>query len=95
MPKTEIERVHIVVQGRVQGVGFRFFTQSAAEELDLTGWVRNRADGSVEAEAEGPRKALEAWISRLRRGPGLSLVQDVEVSWHPSAARHISFTIVD
>ncbi len=58
-----------VVSGRVQGVGFRWFVRNAARELGLTGWVRNLADGRVEAEASGPPEALDAFERRLREGP--------------------------
>jgi len=75
-------RLHVVVRGRVQGVGFRYFVQKAAQALDVAGWVRNAADGSVEVEAEGS----EAGISTLRasladgpRGAQVEFVEDVAV----------------
>ena len=73
--------VHLLVQGRVQGVGFRFFAQETAENLGLVGWVQNRPDGSVEAYAEGKKEILEDWIRRLRKGPPLSRVGDVIMEW--------------
>ena len=53
-----METIHLEVRGRVQGVGFRWFIVERAEELDLAGWVRNKADGKVEIAAAGPREAL-------------------------------------
>ena len=85
--------VHLSIQGRVQGVGFRFFAQDVAEELGLAGWVRNMPDGSVEAYAEGPRKALEAWISRLKEGPPLSRVEALQPTWRNPEGSAQSFSI--
>ncbi|APG28867.1 hypothetical protein A7E78_14120 [Syntrophotalea acetylenivorans] len=62
-------RVKLSVRGQVQGVGFRYFTRRTAEALCLTGWVRNCADGSVEAVLEGPEEAVSAALDDLRQGP--------------------------
>ncbi len=62
-------RRRVVVEGRVQGVGYRYFARTAALRLGVAGWVRNRADGSVEALLSGPADAVEALIAALRRGP--------------------------
>jgi acylphosphatase len=59
----------VVVEGRVQGVGYRDFARRAAERLGVAGWVRNRRDGAVEALLAGPADAVEALIAELRRGP--------------------------
>ena len=72
-----------IVQGRVQGVGFRFFAERAARELGVRGWVRNRPDGTVEALAEGEDAALQTFIERLKRGPLSSRVDRVEVAEEP------------
>jgi acylphosphatase len=74
-------RAHVVVRGRVQGVWFRGSMQDEAEGLGLAGWVRNRPDGTVEAEAEGPREAVDVLIAWARHGPSGARVTDVEVSW--------------
>lgn len=66
--------IRIVVEGRVQGVGFRAFVEREATRLQLDGWVRNRRDGSVEAVAAGPRAIIEAFIGLTRRGPIASRV---------------------
>jgi acylphosphatase len=65
----------------VQGVGFRWFTQRAADGLRLSGWVRNRRDGTVEAEVVGDRTAVQACIDRLRKGPPGSQVSRLDVEW--------------
>jgi len=58
-----------VISGRVQGVGFRAFAQRAAQEIGLTGWVRNLANGDVEAHANGSPEQLDEFDARLRTGP--------------------------
>jgi acylphosphatase len=70
-------RVHIVVSGRVQGVGFRYATIHAARRLALIGWVRNAPDGSVEIVADGPPDAVRALIDWCRQGPPSARVQTV------------------
>jgi len=60
---------HVVVRGRVQGVGYRAFVEDEAMQRRLRGWVRNRRDGSVEAVFAGPRPVVEAMIEACRRGP--------------------------
>jgi acylphosphatase len=61
--------LHFLIQGRVQGVGFRWFVQREASELDLRGWVRNTEDGHVEVVAAGLPEDLQELRSSLRRGP--------------------------
>jgi acylphosphatase len=70
----------LVINGRVQGVGFRFYAQRKARELGLTGWVRNCRDGSVEAVIQGTQGAVDAMIAWARRGPPSAVVADVRVS---------------
>lgn len=72
---------HLQVQGRVQGVGFRYFVQDEAESRGLSGWVRNCFDGTVEAILQGPKDLVEDMISEVRKGPPLSRVRDVHVEW--------------
>ena len=72
-------RAHLVVRGLVQGVWFRGSMQSEAQLLGVGGWVRNRADGAVEAEVEGERAAVDALIAWARRGPPGARVDDVSV----------------
>lgn len=81
MPKRS--RAHIRVTGRVQGVGFRFFTRNQASLHGISGWVRNRPDGSVEIEAEAARERVEAFISEIRNGSRFAAVDAVDVDWIP------------
>ena len=85
--------VHVVIRGRVQGVGFRWFAQREARRLDVHGFVRNRADGAVEVEAEGDRASLERLVEALRLGPRSARVTDVDAHWSEGAARHRGFEI--
>ncbi len=73
----------IIVSGRVQGVGFRFFAVDVAEELGITGWVKNLKDGRVEVEAHGVKEIVEVMIERLRQGPPGASVSNVDVTWLP------------
>lgn len=77
-PIDPLTRRHLVVRGRVQGVGFRWFAREVAESLGVTGWVRNREDGSVEAEAEGTSARLDRFVSRLRSGNPSAHVDAIE-----------------
>lgn len=63
-----IIRRHFMFYGRVQGVGFRYYAYHAAENLGITGWVKNCYDGSVEAEAQGLPEELDRWIVMLNGG---------------------------
>ncbi|MFQ5345305.1 MAG: acylphosphatase [Mariprofundus sp.] len=72
--------LRVIIQGRVQGVGFRYYTQMEARKLGITGWVRNHADGSVEACIRGEHESLAAMQAWLRQGPGLAHVEHIEFS---------------
>lgn len=74
--------LRVVVTGRVQGVGYRAWIVRQARRLGLAGWVRNRADGSVELLAAGPPDALDALLEACRRGPPLARVEAIET--HPA-----------
>ena len=71
---------HVRITGRVQGVFFRAWTRQQAEQLDVHGWIRNCADGSVEAHLEGQEGSVDQLIQLLRRGPSGSRVEDVDIS---------------
>jgi acylphosphatase len=75
----ETIRVRACVRGRVQGVWFRASACERAEELGVVGWVRNRADGAVELEAEGARAAVDALVAWCRRGPAGAKVDALEL----------------
>lgn len=84
--------VHVLVSGRVQGVSYRAFTRATAAERSVAGWVRNLADGRVEAMLCGQRDAVEATIARLANGPPAARVDDLECEerpWQPLAGFEI------
>ncbi len=76
-------RAHVVLSGRVQGVWFRGSTQAQARSRGVTGWVRNRSDGTVEAVLEGKEEAVRAVVDWCHRGPPGASVEKVEVTWEP------------
>jgi acylphosphatase len=76
-----MERLHGVVHGDVQGVGFRYHLMREAHGLGLSGWVRNRDDGTVEFVAEGRRADLERLKQAAERGPRMGRVQRVDADW--------------
>jgi acylphosphatase len=88
-----MERVEITVRGRVQGVAFRWYTSRKAQALGLTGWVRNRPDGSVQILAEGPRPDLEALCDWVARGPDHARVDHREIAWSMAADKFADFRI--
>ena len=73
-----MEAIRYIGRGRVQGVGFRDVARRAARQAGLTGWVRNRDDGTVEAMAVGSPEALAAFAAALRQGPRHSQVESVD-----------------
>lgn len=77
---SERSRRRVIVRGRVQGVAFRAATQAQAARLGVAGWVRNLADGSVEAAIEGAPDAVEALVAFCRRGPRSAVVSEVLAS---------------
>lgn len=88
-----MKRLRIIVEGRVQGVGFRAFAWKEACARGLTGRVRNRADGAVVIEAEGDETALKSLIEAMRRGPVSAEVTRLDEAWSEGPARHGEFRI--
>ena len=82
-----------LISGRVQGVGFRYFTRAAARREGLHGWVRNLPDGRVEAEAEGEAEAVERFERALRHGPPGADVDEVDVQDEVPSARETGFFV--
>jgi acylphosphatase len=87
------ERLQAVAHGRVQGVGFRQFVVTRAEELELAGYVRNRWDRSVEVVAEGDRARLEQLLETVRRGPRVANVTRVDVLWMGASGEFDGFDV--
>jgi acylphosphatase len=79
MPDQRHRTVHVRIEGRVQGVGYRYWAADRANELQLTGWVRNRRDGAVEAVLSGPVAAVERMLALCRRGPPDAAVSTFEI----------------
>lgn len=80
-PEDERAQLRAVVHGEVQGVGFRYWTRRQARELGLTGYVRNRWNGTVEVVAEGQKASLQRLLNRLGRGPRSAWVRRVSAEW--------------
>lgn len=87
------KQVHGSIRGRVQGVGFRYFTQQVAAELGIVGWVKNAYDGSVEFLAQGTDEEIEAFLRNLSRGPASASVQDMRVRESSITRDYTSFNI--
>lgn len=87
------QHLHAIVHGRVQGVSFRFYTANAAQRHNLTGWVRNLPDGSVEVTVEGPRQQLDQLLAFLRQGPPGARVTDVDVDWRQATGQFKDFRV--
>ncbi len=84
---------HIFITGRVQGVGFRHFTRKNAENLGVTGWVKNLSDGRVEAVFQGSEEQIEELIQRCKKGPVASYVQNIEVEKDSGEEDYKNFSV--
>ena len=82
-----------LIAGRVQGVGFRWFLETAASREGIHGWARNLPDGRVEAQAEGDADAIERFERKLRHGPPAARVDGVEVDSVEPGGRDTGFTV--
>lgn len=89
----DLSRLHARIEGRVQGVGFRYFVLETAQTLGATGWVRNRWDDSVEVLAEGEREPLERLLDALRRGPRMAYVSHVQLEWGEGQGEFAGFSV--
>jgi len=93
MNRSRNQRLHARVIGRVQGVGFRYFVMSAAEDLAVTGWVRNCREGYVEVVAEGDKEELDKLLLILQRGSRSSLVKEVKKNWQDCTGEFQGFSV--
>ena len=84
----------INVNGKVQGVWFRDYVKRSAKELDLTGWVKNNSDGSVNVEVEGKKEIVKQLINKIRIGSPLSRVDNVTVDWQKFENKYNFFEII-
>ena len=89
----ELVRVHVLIDGRVQGVAYRFFAEKYAGSLGITGWVRNLEDGRVEVLAEGSAGDVATFLDRLKEGPRLARVERFDVRREPPTGEFRDFRI--
>lgn len=94
MEKNKTLRAHMIIRGTVQGVGFRSWTKMQARALHIRGWVSNRADGTVEIVAEGSQEALVDFIERCHRGPEVSWVDHVQLTWSQTTDEFGEFCVI-
>ncbi len=90
-----MHHLHLVIRGRVQGVGFRSFVLHRARAAGVAGTVRNRPDDAVEVEAEGERGPLGALLAAVREGPPAARIQSVDEDWREGPMRFTGFRIVE
>jgi len=86
-------RYSIIVDGRVQGVGFRFFTQLSAHKFDLTGWCKNLMNGKVEIEVQGLEEKISLFISEIKQGNNFSRIYDIDLCTIPLIDNEKKFII--
>ena len=84
----------ITIEGRVQGVGYRWYAQEAARELHLQGTVQNLCNGNVLIHVEGERELIEQFISALQTGPALARVSAVHIHWEEYRGHFTDFRII-
>jgi acylphosphatase len=87
-------QAHLIITGSVQGIGYRQFVKQNARKLGLTGWVKNLANGSVEAVVQGNKEVINQLISLCRKGPFLSEVKDVQISWDDTDTMFSDFVVL-
>lgn len=91
-----VKEIFAKIQGNVQGVGFRQYTQKQADKLGLVGWVHNKSDNTVECIAQGGEKELETFVEHLRKGPYFADVDNIIVDWHNEPADELlEFEIIE
>jgi len=88
-----VTKAHVFIEGKVQGVFYRNWVRSKAKKLGLTGWVKNLADGRVEAIFEGPKEAVKHIVDSCWTGPNASKVKKIGVKWEKVGNRHEGFEI--
>ncbi len=89
-----MRRIHAIISGRVQGVSYRASTASEARRIGLVGYVRNRADGTVELEAEGPEEKISALIAWCEQGPPSAAVSGVAIDEIAATGKDTMFAVV-
>ena len=90
----KMKKARILISGFVQGVGFRQFIRKEAEDLDITGWVRNTPNNKVEALLQGEEDNVEQLIAICRNGPFLAEVKDIEIEWVENEEVYREFRVI-
>jgi acylphosphatase len=88
-----MQKAHVYIDGRVQGVGFRHFVKVNAEEIGVYGWIKNLPDGRVEAVFAGPIDHIREMVTRCEEGPGPSRVDDIDVSLEETTEEFDDFEV--
>ncbi|MEO1939610.1 acylphosphatase [Candidatus Thioglobus sp.] len=88
-----MKAITAIIHGKVQGVWFRGSTQKKANELGITGWIKNTSRGSVELEAHGEKIQLDVFIDWLSEGPMYSRVEQVNVNWIEPSVQFSAFSV--
>ena len=88
-----MKRLHLIIQGRVQGVFFRYNTKRQARKLHLTGWVRNNPDTTVEVIIEGEKKNLDVFLAWCKNGPLTARVEKVDIRWESYEGNFQEFSV--
>ena len=90
---TEFACARVLISGRVQGVGFRYFVTSKAEEFPVNGFVRNLDTGTVEIEVEGDKEEITKFLGEIRLGPRHSTIGDFQLEWKPYKMNYDHFFV--
>jgi acylphosphatase len=88
-----IKTYNILISGRVQGVGFRYFAVSVAEKYDVRGYVTNKRDGKVEIVCQGEEEELQSFMEEVKKGPAFSVVTDTVMEEIPEEKKYNTFDI--
>jgi acylphosphatase len=89
-----VKRAVVLIYGKVQGVGYRFWTLKTANELGLHGTVKNLEDGRVEAIFEGDEDSIKHMLTKALKGPNLADVYNIDVEWDDVSSHFTDFTII-
>lgn len=86
-------RIHVLISGLVQGIGFRYYIKDRADELGLVGWVQNTHDGRVEAVIEGSKDRVDTFVKLCKEGPLLASVDSVKIVTLEAKRDLVEFTV--
>ena len=78
---SKLSVVHVIISGKVQGIGYRWFVEKTAGDLGLNGWVKNLSNGDVEVAAEGDKEVLQEFLNSLKTGHPGACVKEIKADW--------------